>query len=73
MSETLDAKLARIGARVAERKGNARDRLARHPHLLEFCEQARARFGARLTYLQDDDGEMGTRPADFLQDRETWP
>lgn len=73
MSETLKAKMARISARIQQRSGNARARLAKHPHLLEFCEQARARFGARLTYLQDDDGEMGTRPADFLQDRETWP
>lgn len=66
MTETLDAKLARITARVHERASTGRERLARHPDLLEFCELSRAKFGAKLTWLEDDLGELGRRPDDEL-------
>lgn len=62
MTEPLDAKLARIGERVKERGANARERLAKNPPLLEFCEMARAKFGAKLIWLKDAEGEMGRKP-----------
>lgn len=62
MSETLQAKMARISARIQQRSGNARARLAKHPHLLEFCELARSRFGAKLIWLEDSEGTIGREP-----------
>jgi hypothetical protein len=62
MSEDLQAKLDRISARVSQRKADARTLLLPHPHLLEFCELARAKFGAKLTWVQTPEGEIGKQP-----------
>ena len=58
----IDAKLARVAARLGAERGRVRDRLAKDPALLEMAELAKQTFGARLTWLRDADGEIGTEP-----------
>lgn len=48
----LDAKLARISARMQGRRGEIRRALERHPDLLAQLEAARKTFGGSLKYLR---------------------
>lgn len=57
----LTAKLARLGARVAAAGARARARLA-EIGALALAEAARETFGAKLVWLRDEHGEIGTEP-----------
>jgi hypothetical protein len=59
MSDDLNAKLARLSARVSDRAAANRARLDRIGNLGEVAELARATFGAKLAYLVDCEGSIG--------------
>jgi hypothetical protein len=58
MTDEIDQKLARLGARVQERAGGIRERLAAIG-ALELAEDCKKRFGARLAYLKTPCVERG--------------
>jgi hypothetical protein len=63
VTDEIDAKLARISSRVQARRDEVRHALSREPDLLQLAEEARATFGARLTYVRVGDFEQGNRAA----------
>lgn len=58
MTDEIDKKLARLGARVQDRASDIREKLAALG-ALELAEDCKARFGARLAYLKTPGFERG--------------
>jgi hypothetical protein len=59
--DEIDEKLARLRSRIQAKQSDTRDRLAA-AGLLGPVEAARQAFGARLTWLRDEHGEIGREP-----------
>jgi hypothetical protein len=57
--EEIDARLARIGRRIDSGRERTRAAAAREPGLLEFLDDCRERFGARLVWFRADGVEAG--------------
>jgi hypothetical protein len=64
MTDEIDKKLARLGARVQNRASDIREKLSALG-ALELAEDCKKRFGARLAYLGPPEGFPHGHPYNF--------